>query len=300
MIPPLLPALDMSPLRLARRGKVRDVYELGEQLLLVSTDRVSAFDVVLAPAIPYKGAVLNTLSAWWFAELERAGFATHFVSADPTTMPEVVARHAAALAGRATVGVRCSIVPFECVVRGFLTGSVVSEYKASGTIGGEKAPPGLKPGDALPEPFFTPTTKADAGHDEPVTFAELTDRVGRETAQLLREQTIAVFRHASGVAKERGLVLVDTKLEWGRDSRGALVLCDEALTPDSSRYWLASEWKPGTTPEPLDKQVVRNHLLAIKSWDRKPPAPALPPEVVIETASRYLRLFRTLTGSALV
>ena len=166
----------------------------------------------------------------------------------------------------------------------------------------------MRAGDALPEPFFTPTTKAQTGHDEPVTFAQLAERVGRETAELLRERTLAVFRHAAPIARARGLILVDTKLEWGRDAAGRLVLCDEALTPDSSRYWIAPEGAPALAvpgarsvpPEALDKQVVRDHLLSITSWNRRPPAPDLPPEVVIETSGRYLRLFRMLTGAPLL
>jgi phosphoribosylaminoimidazole-succinocarboxamide synthase len=299
MIPPLLTATDLPGLRLLRRGKVRDVYDLGREVLLVSTDRVSAFDVVLSPGIPYKGAVLNTLSAWWFRELAARGVKTHFLGDRPADMPPAVAAHADALAGRATLGRRARIVPVECVVRGYLAGSAAVEYRERGTINGELAPQGLRPGDALPEPLFTPTTKAETGHDEPLAFAEVEAQVGRERARDLRDRTLDVYRFAAARARERGLILVDTKLEWGEVDGGALILCDEALTPDSSRYWLAAEWAPGTTPEPLDKQVVRNHLLGIKSWKRQPPAPPLPPEIVVETASRYLRLFKILTGAAL-
>lgn len=307
MIPPLLTATDLAGLTLLRRGKVRDVYDLGEHVLLVSTDRVSAFDVVLTPGIPYKGAVLNTLSAWWFRELAERGVKTHFLGDAPADMPPAAARHAEAIAGRATLGRRARIVPIECVVRGYLAGSAAAEYREKGTINGELAPQGLRPGDALPEPIFTPTTKEEAGHDQPLTAAELEAKVGRERARELRDRTLDVFRFASARARERGLILVDTKLEWGeappaaggRSSDGDLILCDEALTPDSSRYWLASEWAPGKSPEPLDKQVVRNHLLGITSWKKQPPAPPLPPEIVIETASRYLRLFKILTGAPL-
>jgi phosphoribosylaminoimidazole-succinocarboxamide synthase len=299
MIPPLVTTTDLGGLRLARRGKVRDVYDLGEHVLLVSTDRVSAFDVVLSPGIPYKGAVLNTLSAWWFEALREAGVRSHFVTDRVRDMPPEVAGHGAVLAARATLGRRAKIVPIECVVRGYLAGSAAAEYKKSGTIQGEPAPKGLRGGDALPEPIFTPTTKAETGHDEPLTFAEVEAQVGRERAQELRSRTLEVYRFAAARARERGLILVDTKLEWGEAAGGELILCDEALTPDSSRYWLAAEWEPGKPPEPLDKQVVRNHLLGISSWNRQPPAPPLPPEIVVETASRYLRLFKLLTGRAL-
>jgi phosphoribosylaminoimidazole-succinocarboxamide synthase len=299
MIPPLLTSTDLAGLTLARRGKVRDVYELGDRVLLVSTDRVSAFDVVLSPGIPYKGAVLNTLSAFWFRMIAGWGEKTHFLTDRTAEMPAEVARHAAALAGRATLGRRARIVPVECVVRGYLAGSAAAEYKKEGTINGAPAPAGLRPGDALPEPIFTPTTKAETGHDEPLSFEQVARLVGRERAAELRDRTVAIYRRAAETARERGLILVDTKLEWGEVDGGELILCDEALTPDSSRYWLASEWAPGTQPEPLDKQVVRNHLLGVPCWNRQPPAPPLPPEIVVETASRYLRLFRLLTGEGL-
>lgn len=303
MISPLYALTEIPGLALLRRGKVRDVYDLGDRLLLVATDRVSAFDVVLSPAIPYKGAVLNTLSAWWFRQLTERGTRTHFLTDEPTEMPPEVARHAAALAGRVTLGLRARILPIECVVRGYLAGSAVAEYEKAGTISGVPAPRGLKPGDELPEPIFTPTTKAETGHDEPLTYAEVEDRVGRERARELRDRSIEVYCFGRARAKERGLVLVDTKYEWGEAPSGALLLCDEAMTPDSSRYWLAADVAAaagtGRLPEPLDKQIVRNHLLGIKAWNRQPPAPPLPPEIVIETASRYLRLFRMLTGGPL-
>ncbi len=298
-IPPLLPAADLPGLPLLRRGKVRDVYDLGDRLLLVSTDRVSAFDIVLDPAIPYKGAVLNRLSAYWFRALAREGVPTHFVTDRASEMPPEVAAHAARIEGRATLGVRAQIVPIECVVRGYLAGSAVEEYRRSGTIGGERAPAGLRPGDELPEPLFTPTTKAETGHDEPLSFREVEERVGTARAAELRDRSIALYKLARARARERGLLLVDTKLEWGEGPGGALILCDEAFTPDGSRYWLAADWAPGRTPDPLDKQVVRIWLFSVPGWKKEPPAPPLPPEIVIETASRYLRLYRMLTGEDL-
>jgi phosphoribosylaminoimidazole-succinocarboxamide synthase len=299
MIPPILASTDLAGLALARRGKVRDVYDLGEHVLLVSTDRVSAFDIVLSPAIPYKGAVLNRLSAWWFRRLEAAGVRTHFVTDRSAEMPPAVAGHAALIEGRATLGRKAKIVPIECVVRGYLAGSAVADYERTGRIQGERVPSGLAPGDELPEPLFTPTTKAETGHDVPLTFAEVESLAGLELARALRERSLEVYRLARAQARERGLILVDTKLEWGEGPGGELILCDEALTPDSSRYWLASDWGKKKPPEPLDKQVIRNHLLSVPGWKKEPPAPPLPPEIVIETASRYLRLYRMLTGEGL-
>jgi len=297
-----VPRTDLAGLTLLHRGKVRDVYAVdGERLLLVATDRVSAFDFVLDPAIPYKGAVLASISAWWFRAL--AGEApTHFLTDDVDAMPEAVRAHAALIRGRATLCKRAAIVPFECVVRGYLAGSAVAEYARTGRVQGEEVGPGLTPGSALPEPIFTPTTKAAAGHDEPLTKAELDARIGREAAQELAARSKALFRRASEIARARGLILVDTKLEWGRDASGALLLCDEAFTPDSSRYWRADEWREGEKPpESLDKQVVRNWLLHESGW--KPASgdapPPLAPEVVIETARRYLRVHEMLVGKRL-
>ena len=298
---PYLPKTDLEGLKLVRRGKVRDVYEVdADRLLLVSSDRVSAFDYVLDPGIPFKGAVLNRISAWWFGQVA-ARAKTHFLTADVSEMPESVKRHAAAIGGRAALCRKAKIVPFECVVRGYLAGSAVKEYKERSSVCGEPLPAGLKPGDQLPQPIFTPTTKAEAGHDEPVTLADMETALGRDIAHKLKSLTIQLFVFATNVAREHGLILVDTKLEWGLDEKGELILCDEIFTPDSSRYWLTEEWKPGTQPDPLDKQVVRNYLLA-SPWgkgakDKTPPP--LPPGIVVETSRRYLRLYEILTGGPL-
>jgi phosphoribosylaminoimidazole-succinocarboxamide synthase len=302
VIPPLLPRTDLDGLTLLRRGKVRDVYEVdAERLLLVSSDRVSAFDFVLEPAIPYKGAVLNAISSWWFRTLGERRARSHFATDRVDEMPEAARRHAATIAGRAVLCRRAKIVPYECVARGYLTGSVVKEYAAAGTIYGEKVGAGLKPGDRLPEPLFTPTTKAESGHDEPVTLAAMEKDLGAARARELAAKTLELFAEASRIAAERGLLLVDTKLEWGLDASGALLLCDEVFTPDSSRYWLADEWKPGRPPESLDKQVVRNYLTHESGWDQKSGAapPPLPPHIVVETSRRYLRLHKLITGAEL-
>jgi phosphoribosylaminoimidazole-succinocarboxamide synthase len=297
MIPPLFPATDLPGLKLVKRGKVRDIYDVGEHLLLVSTDRVSAFDVVLPTAIPYKGAVLNRLSAFWFRLLADA-FPNHFVTDRIEEMPGEVRAHREVLEGRAMLVRRVKVVPIECVVRGYIAGSVVSEYQAKATIGGVAVPRGLRVSDQLPVPVFTPTTKAETGHDEPLSMAEVETRVGRARAQELAERSRALYRAGRDHAADRGLILCDTKFEWGEAPDGRLLLADEVLTPDSSRYWVLDAYQPGRPQDPLDKQLVRNWLLDL-GWDKSPPAPALPPEVVADTTTRYLRLFRLLTGEGL-
>ena len=299
MIPPLLTETDLPDLNLVHRGKVRDLYDLGEHLLLVATDRVSSFDCVLSPGIPYKGVVLNTLSGWWFQQFEAAGVRTHFVTNDIDEMPDAVRAYASQLRGRATLGHKAKIVPVECVVRGYLAGSAVPEYKKKGTVGLVEAPQGLQPGDRLETPLFTPSTKAVVGHDEPITFAQVAAEQGEALAGELRDAALRCYNLGRDAAEARGLILVDTKFEFGHAESGELLLCDEVLTPDSSRYWLRDAWKPGHMPDPMDKQLVRNHLLTL-DWDRSPPAPPLPPEIVVETARRYLELFRLLTGHSLL
>ncbi|MHC4830034.1 MAG: phosphoribosylaminoimidazolesuccinocarboxamide synthase, partial [Planctomycetota bacterium] len=233
MIPPLLTHTDLEGLTFAHRGKVRDVYEVdAEHVLLVATDRVSAFDSVLSPGIPYKGAVLNALSAHWFAKLAEGGFSTHFVSARLSAMPAAVQAHAAALRGRITLARRVEIVPVECVVRGYLAGSAVKAYAKDQALHGVPLPGGLVPGDRFPEPVFTPTTKEASGHDEPITYDDVVRLHGAETAALLRERSLAAYRLAAAAAEERGLILVDTKLEFGRDGSGELVIADEVFTAD--------------------------------------------------------------------
>lgn len=280
------------PLPLVARGKVRDVYALGEdRLLIVATDRLSAFDHVLPTPIPDKGRVLTLLSAFWF-ERTAALVPNHLLTLDlrPLGLPDE-------LQDRAMVVRRARRIDVECVVRGYLAGSAWEEYRERGTVGGVALPAGLRPGDRLPEPLFTPATKAAAGHDENITVARLADLVGPALARELRERSVALYRAAHALAWERGLVLADTKFEFGFGPREDLILIDEALTPDSSRYWDRAAYAAGR-PEPFDKQYVRDYLTAI-GWNREPPAPALPPEVVAATRERYRECYRRLVGRAL-
>ncbi|GIG28137.1 phosphoribosylaminoimidazolesuccinocarboxamide synthase [Cellulomonas marina] len=287
-------------------GKVRDLYEPdegeagralvaahGDVVLVVASDRVSAYDHVLSPGIPDKGVVLTQLSLWWFEQL--ADLVPHHVL--PVPVP-------AAVAGRAMVCRRLDMVPVECVARGYLTGSGLAEYRASGSVTGIPLPPGLLDGSRLPEPVFTPATKAAVGeHDENVPFETVAATVGADLAAQLRDLTLAVYTRAEGIARERGLVLADTKLEFGTDPvTGALTLGDEVLTPDSSRFWPAATWEPGRAQESVDKQVLRDWLTSPASgWDRASdaPPPPLPDDVVARTRDKYLEAFERLTGRAL-
>ncbi|WP_375433135.1 phosphoribosylaminoimidazolesuccinocarboxamide synthase [uncultured Friedmanniella sp.] len=279
-------------LPLVHAGKVRELYALGEdRLLMVASDRISAFDFVLEPGVPDKGRVLTQLSLWWFAQL--GDLVPHHVLS--TDVP-------AAVAGRAVVCERLDMLPVECVARGYLTGSGWLEYQASRTVCGVALPDGLVDGSRLPEPIFTPATKAALGeHDENVDFATVAATVGAETAAALRDLTLAVYARAEGIARDRGLVLADTKVEFGRRRDGTIVLADEVLTPDSSRFWDAETWRPGQRLDSFDKQYVRNWLLDESGWDRHSgqAPPALPDSVVAATRQRYLEAYERLTGSPL-
>jgi phosphoribosylaminoimidazole-succinocarboxamide synthase len=279
-------------LPLVHAGKVRELYALDDdRLLMVASDRISAFDFVLEPGVPDKGRVLTQLSLWWFAQLGDL-VPNHILSTD---VP-------AAVAGRAVVCERLTMLPVECVARGYLTGSGWLEYQESRTVCGVRLPEGLVDGSRLPEPIFTPATKAALGeHDENVDFATVAATVGEETAAALRDLTLAVYARAEGIARGRGLVLADTKLEFGRRADGTVVLGDEVLTPDSSRFWEASTWQPGGRLDSFDKQYVRNWLLRESGWDRLSgeAPPALPAEVVTATRARYLDAYERLTGSPL-
>jgi len=284
--------LGLAALPLLRRGKVRDVYDLGDDLLIVASDRVSAFDVVLPTPIPGKGRILTALSAFWFRRT--AGIVpNHFLSLD---LPGSVGTDAPALAGRAMVVRRARRVDVECVVRGSLAGSAWREYAARGTIGGEPAPPGLERGTRFERPRFTPAWKQDDGHDESISREELRRRVGHGLARSLEEASLTLFDAAAGYAAERGLLLVDTKFEFGFvDDR--LTLIDEALTPDSSRYWAAGSQEAGGDAIGYDKQALRDWLEQ-SGWDKAPPGPALPAAIVADTATRYGEVYRRLTGRA--
>ena len=279
-----------------RRGKVRDVYEAGpEHLVIVASDRLSAYDSVLPTPIPGKGRVLTGLSAYWFRTLASAA-PHHFVDDDPRRYPSPFDRHALLLAGRSMLVRRADRVDIECVVRGHLTGSGLREYRAGGTVCGIALPRGLEDGARLDPPIFTPATKADAGHDENIPFAEVVARVGAATAEALRTRSLALYEEARARAWERGLVLADTKFEFGRVA-GVLTLIDEILSPDSSRYWDRAEYEAGRLLS-FDKQFVRDWLDR-SGWNHEPPAPALPDEVVRRTRERYAEALRRLTGEEL-
>lgn len=286
-------------LELVHRGKVRDVYALDdERLLFVATDRISAFDRILGSGIPGKGAVLTQTSNFWFDALAET-IPNHLLATRASDMPAPAAEAARGLGGRTVLVRKLEVVKIECVVRGYLAGSKVKEYEETGAIQGVALPAGIELGGPLPEPIFTPTTKAAAGHDQPLTFAELEAEVGAELAARLREVSLEVFRAASALSAERGLLLCDTKFELGL-REGALVLADEALTPDSSRYFKADEHQPGRQPVPWDKQLVRDYLQTLpKEQLEAPEAPALPAEIVAETARRYREVYRILAGRSL-
>ena len=287
-----LTSTHLEGLDLIHRGKVRETYEVDdEHLLLVATDRLSAFDVVFDQPIPDKGAVLTRLSAWWFARLGHLG-RTHFVSANPDDMPEPA--RAPELAGRSMLVRRAQRVDAECVVRGYLAGSGWSEYQRTGMVCGHPLPDGLSEADRLPEPIFTPSTKAEVGHDENISRAELARMVGGDLARELEERSIALYVEGARRAEAVGLILADTKFEFGFID-GELAVIDEVLTPDSSRFWDGERYAPGASPPSFDKQFVRD-FVAETGWNKEPPAPALPPEVIAGTRDRYVAAYERLTG----
>ncbi|HEU4596348.1 MAG TPA: phosphoribosylaminoimidazolesuccinocarboxamide synthase [Pyrinomonadaceae bacterium] len=285
-------------LRLFRRGKVRDVYEVDrEHLLVVATDRISAFDCILPTRIARKGEVLTALSRFWF---ERLAHVTphHLVATDVERMPEALPPHAGALRGRSMLVRRTEVFPVECVVRGYLAGSGWKDYQQTGEVCGHRLPVGLRESDKLPEPIFTPATKAEEGHDENIPEARMREIVGAETTERLRETSLALYREAELYARSRGIIIADTKFEFGLDAAGRIILIDEALTPDSSRFWPADEYRAGGPQPSFDKQFVRDYLETLR-WDKCPPAPPLPPEVAEATTARYLQAYRLLTGESL-
>jgi phosphoribosylaminoimidazole-succinocarboxamide synthase len=288
---------ELPGLTLAVRGKVRDVYDLGDALLLVATDRLSAFDCVFPDPIPDKGKVLNQVSAFWFARTDRL-VKNHVIATEASRFPERLAPHAAILAGRSTLAMKLDMISVECVARGYLAGSGLKEYRATGAICGVRLPPGLRESDPFPEPIFTPATKAESGHDENIAFDRVVASVGGETAETLRTLTLAIYRDAAALARERGILVADTKFEFGRDASGVLRIGDEMLTPDSSRFWPAATYRPGGPQPSLDKQFVRDYVERL-GWDKRPPAPSLPPEVVAGLRERYLDIFARLTGRPL-
>jgi len=281
-------------LALLHRGKVRETYAVGDdRLLLVATDRLSAFDVVFEQPIPDKGRLLTALSAFWFRELRSLG-ATHFLSTDADQLPP--AARGAELAGRVTLARRAKRIDAECVVRGYLAGSGWAEYRGSGEVGGHRLPNGLREADRLPEPIFTPSTKAEVGHDENITRERLVEMVGGELARELEERSLALYRAGAERAAEVGLILADTKFEFGWID-GQVALIDELLTPDSSRFWDAALYEAGASPPSFDKQYVRD-FVAGSGWNREPPAPLLPEEVIAGTRERYATAYERLTGES--
>ncbi|SRR6266571_857483 len=277
-----------------RRGKVRDIYETDEHLLIVATDRVSAFDVVLPDGIPGKGRVLTRLSRFWFAYL-KAVVPNHLVSVEVDDFPPACRPYREMLTGRAMLVTKAKPLPVECIVRGYLAGSGWQEYRATRTICGLALPPGLRESERLPEPLFTPSTKAPAGtHDENISFSEVERLVGRELAAQIRDISLALYRAAHAFAHTKGFLLADTKFEFGL-REGQLLLIDEAFTPDSSRFWRAEVYQPGAPQESYDKQIIRNYLISL-GWNRRPPAPHLPPAIIAQAAARYQEICAHLTG----
>ncbi len=288
---------ELLGLAAALRGKVRDVYDLGDTLLLVATDRLSAFDCVFPDPIPDKGKVLNQLSAFWF-ERTRGVVPNHVIATDSAAFPDALRVHQATLAGRSTLARKLEMLPIECVARGYLAGSGWKEYEQRGTICGMRLPPGLRESDALPEPIFTPATKAESGHDENISFDAAAKILGGESAERVRELTLTLYREACRHAADQGILIADTKFEFGYDG-ATLTIADEMLTPDSSRFWPASSYRPGGAQVSLDKQFVRDYVEGL-GWDKRPPAPGLPEEIVDGLRSRYLDIFRRLTGKDVV
>ncbi|MEP6783817.1 MAG: phosphoribosylaminoimidazolesuccinocarboxamide synthase [Acidobacteriota bacterium] len=288
----------LDGLPLVRRGKVRDVYAAGDDLILVATDRVSAFDYVLGSGIPDKGRVLNQLSAFWFART--GGIITnHVLSTNVDEYPEIARKFRSQLEGRSLLARRTTPIQVECVARGYISGSGWKDYKATGEVCGIALPKGLRESDRLPEPIFTPATKADSGHDENISEAAAASVVGADLLARLKQLTMALYAHGVAHAESKGIILADTKFEFGLTDEGELILIDEMMTPDSSRYWPKDTYSPGGPQPSFDKQYVRDYLESIK-WNKQPPVPSLPEDVIKNTRSKYLDAYRRLTGHELV
>jgi phosphoribosylaminoimidazole-succinocarboxamide synthase len=297
LLDPVLLQTDFPELQLHASGKVRDVYQLdNERLLFVATDRISAFDYVLATGIPYKGRVLTQISLFWFDFLSDI-VPNHLIVADVAQYPQALQKYADQLRGRSMIVQRAQMFPVECVVRGYISGSAWKEYKATGKVCGIDLPEGLRESEAFPEPIFTPSTKATSGHDENISFGKMCEIVGTETASTLRDLTLRVYKKAANYARQRGIIIADTKFEFGMTAKG-ITLADEVLTPDSSRFWPAANYAAGRSQESYDKQYVRDYLEEIR-WNKQPPAPALPPEVAQRTSDKYLDAYQQITGHKL-
>src|ERR1700678_437168 len=297
LLDPVLLQTDFPDLKLQASGKVRDIYQLdADQLLFVATDRISAFDYVLATGIPHKGRVLTQISLFWFGFLCDI-VPNHTITADVSRYPQALQKYADQLRGRSMLVQRAQMFPVECVVRGYVSGSAWKEYKATGKVSGIELPAGLQESDALAKPIFTPSTKATTGHDENISFAQMCEIVGTETASTLRDLTLRVYKKAADYARQRGIIIADTKFEFGSTAQGT-ILADEVPPPDSSRFWPADKYEPGRSQESYDKQYVRDYLEEIR-WNKQPPAPALPAEVTRRTSEKYLDAYFQMTGRRL-
>src|SRR6202161_1984253 len=293
LLDPVILRTDFPDLHLHASGKVRDVYQLeNERLLFVATDRISAFDYVLATGIPNKGRVLSQISLFWFDFLSDI-VPNHVITADVEQYPQELQKYADQLRGRSMIVQRAEMFPVECVVRGYISGSAWKEYQGTGKVCGIELPAGLRESEAFPEPIFTPATKEASGHDENISFARMCEILGSETSSTLRELTLRIYKKAAAYARQRGIIIADTKFEFGRPGQG-ITLADEVLTPDSSRFWPAESYAPGKPQDSYDKQYVRDYLEQIR-WDKQPPAPALPPEVARRTSDKYLEAYFQLT-----
>jgi phosphoribosylaminoimidazole-succinocarboxamide synthase len=297
LLDPVVLQTDFPELKLHASGKVRDVYQIDEErLLFVATDRISAFDYVLATGIPHKGRVLTQISLFWFDFLSDI-VPNHLITAEVEQYPQALQKYAEVLRGRSMIVQRAEMFPVECVVRGYISGSAWKEYKATGKVCGIELPAGLRESEAFPEPIFTPATKEVSGHDENISFARMCEILGSETSSTLRELTLRIYKKAAAYARQRGIIIADTKFEFGRTAKG-ITLADEVLTPDSSRFWPADKYAAGRGQESYDKQYVRDYLEEIR-WNKQPPAPALPDEVARRTSEKYLDAYCQITGRKL-
>ena len=288
--------INLGKIKKFKSGKVRDIFDLGDSLLLVATDRISAFDCILPTGIPQKGAVLNQLSAWWFGRTAEI-IPNHVITTSADQFPAALKPHASLLRGRSMIVKKVQVVPIECVARGYLIGSGWKEYMQSGSVSGLKLRPGYRMADRLDAPIFTPSSKAETGHDENISFEQVEKIVGPKLAAQLRDTTLSLYRFAAEYALGKGIIIADTKFEFGLLD-GKLIVADEMLTPDSSRFWPASSYAPGSSPPSFDKQFVRDYLETLKDWNKTPPAPPLPPDVIQKTRDKYLEAFSRLTGKS--
>ena len=297
LLDPVVLQTDFPDLQLRASGKVRDVYQLDdERLLFVATDRISAFDYVLATGIPHKGRVLSQISLFWFDFLSDI-VPNHVITADVDRYPQILQKYADQLRGRSMIVQRAEMFPVECVVRGYISGSAWKEYQATGKVCGIELPAGLRESEAFPEPIFTPATKAVSGHDENISFSRMCEILGTETSSHLRDISLRIYKKAAAYARQRGIIVADTKFEFGRTAQG-ITLADEVLTPDSSRFWPADKYAPGRGQESYDKQYVRDYLEEIR-WNKQPPAPALPEKVARRTSEKYLDAYLEIRGHKL-